>query len=264
MIVYEWWPRTALIILIGALLGALYPGLSAARKDPIEALSAYRDALNFLCDYVRSQGYSLKLALEVQQLLVAELQHGVRNTLAVIRSIVRRTAENSETVEDFAAHLDGRIGAYSRVQMAVTRDPLAGFDLAELISEELRACAAREGEQFSLRGPSVRLKPKAVERIGLAMHELATNALKHGALTSERGHIDVRWLEEQRDGKVWLSLEWKESGMMGRRVEQRREGFGTILLRHTLRYDLGAEVTPVYEPSGFRCEIAFPLERYTS
>jgi PAS domain S-box-containing protein len=207
---------------------------------------------------------ALKLALDRQQRLLAELQHRVRNTLAVIRSIVRRTAESSETIEDFAAHLDGRIGAFSRVQMAVTRDPLAGFDLGELISEELRACATREGEQFSLHGPSMRLGAKAAERMALAMHELATNALKHGAFSVERGHIDVRWLEELRDGEAWLSLEWKESGMNGRPVKQRREGFGTVLLQHTLRYDLGAEVTRVYEPSGFRCEIAFPLEGHAS
>src|SRR6516225_9039313 len=201
----------------------------------------------------------LKSALDRQRTLLAELQHRVRNTLAVIRSIVRRTAETSETVEDFANHLDGRIGAFSRVQVAVTRDPLAGFDFAELISEELRACAAREGEQFSLHGPAVRLRAKVAESVGLAIHELATNALQHGAFTADRGHIDVRWVKERRQGQAWLSLKWKESGMTGRPVEQKREGFGTILLRHTLQYDLGAEVTRVYEPSGFRCEIAFPL-----
>lgn len=203
---------------------------------------------------------ALKLALAHQQGLLAELQHRVRNTLAVIRSIVRRTAENSETFEDFTSHLDGRIAAFSRVQMAVTRDPLTGFDLAELISEEFRACATREGEKFSLHGPPVRLGAKAAERMALVIHELTTNALKHGAFSVERGHIDVRWLTEHRGGDAWLSLEWKERGMTGRPVEQRREGFGTILLRHTLPYDLGAEVTRAYEPNGFRCEIAFPLE----
>jgi two-component sensor histidine kinase len=105
----------------------------------------------------------------------------------------------------------------------------------------------------------VRLKSRAAESMALAIHELATNAVKHGALTVDQGHIDVRWLKERRNGEEWLSLEWKESGMRGRPVRQGREGFGTILLRHTLRYDLGAEVTRFYQPDGFRCEIAFPL-----
>lgn len=201
----------------------------------------------------------LKAALDDQQLLVAELQHRVRNTLAVVRSIVRRTAETSDTVDDFASHLDGRLNAFSRVQLVVTRDPLAGFDLAELISEELRACAAHEGEQFTLAGPPVRLQPKAAESIGLAIHELATNAVKHGAFTVDRGRIDVCWSKESTDSGAWLSLGWKESGMSGHPVEQKREGFGTLLLQQTLQYDLGAKVTRLFEPSGFRCEIAFPL-----
>jgi PAS domain S-box-containing protein len=203
---------------------------------------------------------ALKSAVEHQQLLLGELQHRVRNTLAVIRSIVRRTAERSETIDDFFSHLDGRIDAFSRVQVAVTRDPLAGFDLAELVSEELRVCAAREGEQFTVEGPQVRLKAKAAESIGLAIHELATNALKHGAYTSDRGHVGVRWWKEQRDSGPWLSLEWKESGMEGHTVEQGREGFGTVLLQQSLPYDLGAEVTRSFEPSGFRCTIGFPFE----
>jgi two-component sensor histidine kinase len=107
----------------------------------------------------------------------------------------------------------------------------------------------------------VRLGPKAAENIGLAIHELATNAVKHGAFTAACGRIDVWWSKEQRNGEDWLFLNWKESGMAGLAVEQRREGFGTILLQQTLQYDLGAEVTRAFEPSGFRCEIAFPLTR---
>ncbi|HTO67625.1 MAG TPA: HWE histidine kinase domain-containing protein [Bradyrhizobium sp.] len=201
----------------------------------------------------------LKSAVQHREWLLAELQHRVRNTLAVIRSIARRTAESSETVEDFANHLDGRIGAFSRVQVALTRDPLAGFDLAQLIAEEFRACVAREGEQFTLRGPVVLLQPKAAESIGLAVHELATNAVKHGALAVAGGHVEVSWRRETREDKAWLSLDWSESGMTGRRVAQMREGFGTVLLLRTLPYDLGATVARTFAPPGFRCNISFPL-----
>lgn len=201
----------------------------------------------------------LKLALDRQQRLLAETQHSVRNMLAMIRSIVRRTAENSESESDFASHLDGRIAAFSRVQVALTRDPLAGFDLAELIAEELRSCAAREGEQYTLHGPPVRLKAKAAESLGLAIHELATNAVKHGAFTVAAGRIDVCWRKEDEEGEPWLSLGWTESGMLGRPVVQARAGFGTLLLQETLQYDLGARVTRAFEPNGFRCTISFPL-----
>jgi PAS domain S-box-containing protein len=201
----------------------------------------------------------LRSALHHRERLLAELQHRVRNTLAVIRSIARRTADSSETVEDFASHLDGRIGAFARVQIALTRDPLGGFDLAKLVAEELRACVAREGEQFSVRGLEVRLKPKAAESIGLAVHELATNAVKHGAFTVAGGHVEVQWCRESRDGEPWLSLDWNESGMTGRPVALLREGFGTMLLQQTLAYDLGATVERTFAPDGFRCRISFPL-----
>jgi PAS domain S-box-containing protein len=206
----------------------------------------------------------LKESLHHQKLLLVELQHRVRNTIAVIRSIVRRTAENSEHVDDFVNHLDGRIDAYARVQLAVTRDPIAGFDLGELIADELRACATHEGEQFTLDGPQIRLTPKAAESLGLAIHELATNAVKHGAFIVEGGRIDVSWRKQARGEEAWLSIDWKESGMTGRPVEQKRKGFGTLLLQQTLQYDLGAQVTRRFEPHGFECEIAFPLRQNTS
>jgi two-component sensor histidine kinase len=245
-----------------ALLMRAIPELAALLPDARQA----REAQERIRSIAKSGATAASIETGEDQLdrRQGELQHRVRNALAVIRSIVRRTAETSETVEDFASHLDGRIGALSRVQLVVAGDPWAGFDLAELLYEELRACAAREGEQFSLRGPPVRLTPKAAENIGLAIHELATNAVKHGAFTAPRGRIDVWWSKGERNGADWLFLHWKESGMAGLPVEQRREGFGTILLQQTLQYDLGAEVTRAFEPGGFRCEIAFPLTRNAS
>jgi len=230
------------------------PELAALLPDARLALEA-QERIRIAC----ATPAPLKAGDEQGDRRQGDLQHRVRNAIAVIRSIVRRTAETSETVEDFASHLDGRIGALSRVQLVVARDPWAGFDLAELIYEELRACAVHEGEQFSLRGPTVRLNPRAAENIGLAIHELATNAVKHGAFTAPRGRIDVGWSKQSRNSDDWLLLNWKESGMAGLTVVQGREGFGTILLQQTLPYDLGAEVTRAFEPSGFRCEIAFPL-----
>ncbi|WP_114949111.1 sensor histidine kinase [Microvirga calopogonii] len=135
-----------------------------------------------------------KVAEEHRTVLLAELQHRVRNTLAVIRSIARQTAETSETVEDYALHFEGRLNALARVQAAVTRDPTAGIALGLLVSEELLSCAAQEGERFSMSGPDVCLRPKAAETLGLAIHELATNAVKYGALSTPRGHVTVAWL----------------------------------------------------------------------
>jgi two-component sensor histidine kinase len=199
-------------------------------------------------------------AAEHQKLLLAELQHRVRNMLAVIRSIIRRTGDSSDSVEDFASHLEGRITALARIHAVVTRDPLAGFDLAELIADELRASAAREGKQFSLSGPSVRIKPKAAESIGLTMHELATNALKYGALTVPRGFIRIEWRLDEGDTNGWLVIEWIETGMSGRQLGAHRQGSGTTLLEQLLPYDVGARVDRRFDPSGLRCEIRLPAD----
>ncbi|WP_114949083.1 GAF domain-containing protein [Microvirga calopogonii] len=192
------------------------------------------------------------------RLLLAELQHRVRNTLAVIRSIAGQTAETSETVADYAMHLEGRIDAFARVQAAVTRDPSAGIDLASLVAEELLTCAAREGKQFRLSGPAVRLQPKAAETVGLAIHELATNAVKYGALASPKGHVTVAWRLEDREGDQRLRIDWTETGVSVVSLAPRRSGFGTELLTQTLPYQLRGTATLTFQPGGLECIMDLP------
>jgi two-component sensor histidine kinase len=194
-----------------------------------------------------------------QELLLVEMRRRSRNTFALMRSIMRRSASGSDNVEEFVNHLEGRIDALCRVQFALPQDSGAGFDLADLISAELLACAAHEGEQFTLNGPAVRLQPKTAESIGLAIHELAINAVKYGALSVTKGRIGIHWLTSARGNHTWLSLDWVESGMTGHPVKESRRGFGTAMLENMLTYDLGAEVRRMFDPAGFRCEIAFPV-----
>lgn len=197
---------------------------------------------------------------EEQRALVAELQHRVRNTLGVIRSMVRRTAETAGGTEDYAMHLEGRIDAFGRVQSAVTRAPFAGVELEHLIANELVAHAAREGEGVHLEGPPVRLKPKAAETLGLAIHELATNAVKFGALSASGGTLAVTWrVERQDDERSRLVVEWKEQGLADPPSAPARRGFGTDLLERTLAYELRARARRNFEPDGVRCIIEVPL-----
>jgi PAS domain S-box-containing protein len=193
------------------------------------------------------------------RLLLGELQHRVRNTLAVIRSITRRTAETSQTVEDYAMHLDGRINAFARVQTAVARDPMAGLDLTDLVADELLTYVAHDGEQVRIAGPAVRLKPKAAETFGLAVHELATNAVKHGALAVPQGRIRISWRVQNGSDPPQLVFEWKESGVLNRAAKRKQRGFGTDLLERTLSYELKAKTVQTFEPDGLRCTIELPM-----
>ncbi|HEY0572204.1 MAG TPA: CheR family methyltransferase [Enterovirga sp.] len=221
----------------------------------------YRSVDNFIAGTVVTfvDVTALTRAEETQRLLLAELQHRVRNTLSVVRSIARRTARTSDTVEEYAMHLDGRLQAFARTQGFVTRNPAAGVDLELLVVEELLAYGAQEGDQASISGPQVRLQPKAAETFGLVVHELATNAIKHGSLSKPGGRVDVSWSIEGVEGTRVLGFEWIESGGPAPAVSPRRCGFGTELLERTLSYELKATASLDFAETGLRCRIQLPL-----
>lgn len=227
-------------------------------------IAAIRDGTGRVSRWVAIQRdvTAQRQAEERQRFLVAELQHRVRNILAVVRSVARRTAATSQTAEDYAMHLDGRLNALARTQALATRNPFLGIDLAFLVAEELLSCAAQEGEQVNIDGPDVRLQPKAADTFGLAVHELATNAVKFGALSNPAGRIRVAWRIEgattpERPPK--LRFEWAEAGLRGLGSAPQRRGFGTELLERTLPFELGAETSLAFAPDGVRCRIALPL-----
>jgi len=222
----------------------------------------YRSIDNFIAGAVVTfiDVTELTRAEERQRLLLAELQHRVRNTLGVVRSIARRSAETSSTVEEYSAHLDGRLNAFARTQALVTRDPEGGIDLEYLVVEELLAYNAREGEQMRVSGPAVRFQPKAAETFALAIHELATNALKYGALSQPTGRLQIAWRIDEAADPPQLLFEWRERG--GPAVAQpARKGFGTELLERTLAFDLKGQTTISFNPSGLECRIAIPLTK---
>lgn len=190
--------------------------------------------------------------------LLAELQHRVRNTLAVVKSITQRTAESSGSVEEMASHLSGRLDAFARVQSAVTRNPERGIDLKSLVADELLAHAAHEGDQVVIKGPDVSLRPKAAESISLALHELTTNAVKHGALTNSGGRIKIDW-KMNGDGSG-LEFNWSEAAPNGGVPKPARQGFGMELLTRILPYDLNASTKVDFAQQGLRFSMHLPLD----
>ncbi|MBR0850667.1 PAS domain-containing protein [Bradyrhizobium diazoefficiens] len=224
----------------------------------------YRSIDNFIAGVVITfvDVTAITRAEERQRLLLAELQHRVRNTLGVVRSIARRSAETSATVDEYAAHLDGRLNAFARTQALVTRDPEGGVDLEYLVVEELLAYNAREGEQMRVSGPAVRFQPKAAETFALAIHELATNALKYGALSKPSGRLEISWRIDETADPPQLLFEWRERGGPAATAPPRK-GFGTELLERTLAFELKGETTMSFHASGLECLIAIPLSKRT-
>jgi len=200
----------------------------------------------------------LRRGEEAQQAAVLELTRRMRNTLSVIRSIARRTARTSLTLKNYTMHLEGRLDAMARIQSALMRDPSSGLDLAELIADELLAHAAREGNRLRISGPAVRIGPKAAEIVGLAIHELTTNAVKYGALASADASLGVEWTVLTSPDA--LSLTWKEAGLRLRPPRPKR-GFGMEILHETMAYELNAQTRIAFEPDGLRCILVLPRDK---
>jgi PAS domain S-box-containing protein len=202
-----------------------------------------------------------KLAIEHQGVLLAELQHRVRNTMAIVRSIVTRTAERAENVREYADLMTGRLLALARVQALLTRAPNDNVSLKTLVRDELSAQAQHEG-QYVLDGPDIALSPKAAEVLTLAVHELATNALKYGALSVSDGKVNVQWSTFEKQGSPWLDFNWVEEGAPEQPPEHkhRKRGFGIELIERRIPYELGGSGQVSIEAGGARCHLEFPLK----
>jgi PAS domain S-box-containing protein len=200
---------------------------------------------------------------ERQSMLLAELQHRVRNVLAMVRSIINRGAGGGASVAEFRAELDGRIAALARTQALLTRGTDGGVDLAALVHDELLVHSP-DPARMKIAGPPVTLAAKAAEILTLAVHELATNAMKHGALSQPAGHVDISWNIVPRDDGRWLELIWRERGVAVPAGAVPRKGFGTELVTRRVPYELGGRGHIKFESDGLCCEIAFPLRPGTS
>ncbi|WP_162242225.1 PAS domain-containing protein [Methylobacterium sp. Leaf123] len=208
-----------------------------------------------------------KLLTGHQSVLLAELQHRVRNIMAVTRSIVARTGERAESVADYASLVGGRLLTLARVQALLTRSPNAGVPVATIVHDEIDAQALR-ADQYDLAGPKVELSPKAAEILTLAVHELATNALKYGALSVPEGRVRVRWSLFEKQGESWLGFDWVEDGVPDAKIADERRancrtnphgGFGRELIEGRLPYELGGRGRLEIGSEGARCRLEFPL-----
>jgi two-component system, chemotaxis family, CheB/CheR fusion protein len=190
-----------------------------------------------------------------EQARFCEYQRQTRGLLALIRAVTRRSAATARSSEEFAAHLEGRLDAVSRVHGILLRLPGAAVDLMELVSEEFLAQAVPD-EQVELGGPPVTLSGKAAGSLALALHELTTNALKFGALATPSGRLSVRWGWDA-ESPLQIHLEWREHGVPIPDEESRHQGFGMEMIERTLPYELRARTSMAFTRDGVRCMIVF-------
>lgn len=199
------------------------------------------------------------LAAQRQKLMIDELNHRVKNTLATVQSIAIQTARSNTDPAGFAETFQSRIMALSHTHNLLTQSHWEGADLRAILEHETEAYGHT---RISLNGPPVSLEPAVVLSLGMIFHELATNAAKYGALHTPEGRILIDWaLADQRAPK--LKLSWREMGGPKVTAPDRR-GFGSRLIERNIRHDLAGEIDLVYAPDGLIAELTVPLDRTAS
>lgn len=198
-----------------------------------------------------------KRAEEQQSLMVRELHHRVKNTLATVQAIMGSTARASSTIEDFTGAMIGRIGALAKTHLLLS-DESRTTTVRRILRNELDAFDDGSGERIKLDGPDVELPTQLAVSLGMAIHELTTNAAKHGALSVFGGTVHVIWTLVIEAKRRTLNIDWTESG--GPVVAPpTRLGFGTRLLEFVLPGQIQALSTVEYLPQGIHLHCVVPL-----
>lgn len=196
-------------------------------------------------------------AEERQRLLVAELNHRVKNILSVVASMASQMARRSTSVGEFTDSFIGRIHGLAKTHDILSAKEWSDVGLGELLQAELDAFVL-EGARACLNGPDVALRPREATTLGIVIHELATNAVKYGAFSNRAGKLMLEWTLEPRDGGWLLVLIWTESG--GPPVcPPERTGLGSELIKRSLSFELGGHAEMDYRPDGLVATLVIPL-----
>ena len=201
-------------------------------------------------------------AEEYQNLLIAELDHRVKNVLARVVAVVDSTREGSHSMTELVEKLEARIHSMADAHALLSRGRWQGAGLVDVVRQEL-APYAKAGNT-SVDGPDVIMSAEATQVVAMVLHELVTNAVKYGALSTSNGTVSVRW-DQRLNGnpEPELLIEWQENGGP-LAVIPTREGYGTSVIRNLIPYELGGTVDLAYSTSGVRCKIEIPPEQSTA
>lgn len=199
-----------------------------------------------------------KKAEEHQHLLINELNHRVKNTLATVQSIATQSLRNADTTAAARDAVEGRLFALSRAHDVLTREHWDGAYLREVIQQAIEPFEGVVGSRFDIHGQDVRLPPRIALALAMAFQELGTNAVKYGSLSNETGRVRIGWALTDRTDGPRLEMRWQETGGPPVEVPHRR-GFGTRLIERSLAQELHGEVEIEFAAAGVVCSINAPL-----
>jgi len=200
----------------------------------------------------------LQQGKERLQLMVAELDHRVKNVLATVNAVAAHTLSASSSMDHFVAALDGRLRSMASTHELLSHRRWRGLTLSDLLRREL--APYRMSDNSELEGPEVTLSAEAGQAVAMVLHELATNAAKHGALSTREGRVSVRWhWPPKGSGQDRLVIEWEESGGPSVKVPK-KPGFGTSVIGDLIPYELGGRVDLAFARNGLRCRVEIPSD----
>ena len=205
--------------------------------------------------------HDLRTLQDRQTILLAELQHRTRNLLAVVQSIARQTIRSSQSLQSFEVDYERRLRALGRVQSLLARTDYGQIDFHGLIDLELNAHGddGAEGNKVTVDGPRLSLQPNSAQVLALALHELATNAVKYGAFAQRDGRVRITWRLENDAHQRRAYIVWQETGVRIPEGSATRKGYGRELIERALPYQLDAKTKLEFEGDGVRCEIEVPV-----
>ncbi len=201
-----------------------------------------------------------KRAEEEQKLVVRELHHRVKNSLATVQAVVTFSLRHAKSLDGFRDTIYQRIDALARSHSLLTDDEFGGLLLRDMLTSELGAYD--DGVRVTLQGPPVYLNTDFAMTFSLAVHELSTNAAKYGALSNASGRIDVSWDVRQGDRGRTLTLNWQETGGPKIEAEPDHKGFGSVLIHRLLGGLPGAQIDLNYPPEGLKLTLSLDLPVY--
>jgi len=201
---------------------------------------------------------TMQKTLVERDLMLQEMKHRIKNSIARVLAIARQTASGATTIQEFSASFSSRLQAMALSQDMLTRSSWQKTDLGKLLSSELDQVFGEEAEGLRVAGPAVELNESATQALGLVFHELATNALKCADRNNAGVSVDVAWLVKNAGGRRLLNFKWKEGGQTGVSPPS-KTGFGTRLIDVNVTRELGGTINRDYQPDGLKIEIEFPL-----
>ncbi|WP_235919024.1 HWE histidine kinase domain-containing protein [Aureimonas psammosilenae] len=224
-------------------------------ETDLKAAEALRvSILEILLRFNEESERQQSLATQRQELLIAELNHRVRNILSLMRAIVAQSKPGANTVDGFARIIGGRIQALARAHDQITSDNASATLLADIIETEVSAYIAAKASRVRLSGPKVFVEAKAFSTLALVFHEMVTNSAKYGALSDSTGSIDVTWEIDENEA---CAISWREHG--GPPVQPpTRRGFGSTIIQRSIPHDLHGEANVRYALRGLEADFLLP------